>query len=96
MEQEKGGGIKKKKSNQAGNTEIYKIDIVELYKILFSNEAYFYSLLQNSNPSQNIKNIWKYTKENLEADSLYYDDAIAIAYLYLKYTEQINIKILSR
>lgn len=48
------------------------------------NEAYFYSLLQNSNPSQNIKNIWKYTKENLEADSLYYDDAIAIAYLYLK------------
>lgn len=61
-----------------------KIDIVELYKILFSNEAYFYSLLQNSNPSQNIKNIWKYTKENLEADSLYYDDTIAIAYLYLK------------
>lgn len=61
-----------------------KIDIVELYKILFSNEAYFYSLLQNSNPSQNIKNIWKYTRENLEADSLYYDDAIAIAYLYLK------------
>ena len=61
-----------------------KIDIVELYKILFSNEAYLYSLLQNSNPSQNIKNIWKYTKENLEADSLYYDDAIAIAYLYLK------------
>lgn len=61
-----------------------KIDIVELYKILFSNEAYFYSLLQNSNPSQNIKSIWEYTKENLEADSLYYDDAIAIAYLYLK------------
>ena len=61
-----------------------KIDIVELYKILFSNEAYFYSLLQNSNPTQNIKNIWKFTKENLQADSLYYDDAIAIAYLYLK------------
>ena len=61
-----------------------KIDIVELYKILFSNEAYFYSLLQNSNPTQNIKNIWKFTKENLEADRLYYDDAIAIAYLYLK------------
>ena len=61
-----------------------KIDIVELYKILFSNEAYFYSLLQNSNLSQNIKNIWEYTKENLEADRLYYDDAIAIAYLYLK------------
>ena len=61
-----------------------KIDIVELYKILFSNEAYFYSLLQNSNLSQGIKSIWEYTKENLEADRLYYDDAIAIAYLYLK------------
>ena len=61
-----------------------KIDIVELYKILFSNEAYFYSLLQNSNLSQGIKSIWEYTRENLEADSLYYDDAIAIAYLYLK------------
>lgn len=52
--------------------------------VVIRDEAYFYSLLQNSNPSQNIKNIWKYTKENLEADSLYYDDAIAIAYLYLK------------
>lgn len=61
-----------------------KIDIVELYKILFSNEAYFYSLLQNSNLSQGIKSIWEYTRENLEADRLYYDDAIAIAYLYLK------------
>ena len=61
-----------------------KIDIVELYKILFSNEAYFYSLLQNSNLSQGLKSIWEYTRENLEADRLYYDDAIAIAYLYLK------------
>ena len=61
-----------------------KIDIVELYKILFSNEAYFYSLLQNSNLSQGIKSIWEYTRANLEADRLYYDDAIAIAYLYLK------------
>ena len=61
-----------------------KNDIVELYKILFSNEAYFYSLLQNSNLSQGIKSIWEYTRENLEADRLYYDDAIAIAYLYLK------------
>ena len=30
------------------------------------------------------KSIWEYTRENLEADRLYYDDAIAIAYLYLK------------
>ena len=80
------GRVHKEKKNLIKQEiqKFIKIDIVELYKILFSNEAYFYSLLQNSNPSQNIKNIWKYTKENLEADSLYYDDAIAIAYLYLK------------
>lgn len=69
-----------------------KIDIVELYKILFSNEAYFYSLLQNSNLSQGIKSIWEYTRENLEADRLYYDDAIAIAYLYLKIYGTIKYK----
>lgn len=81
----KGRGHKEEKNPIKQEIQKFiKIDIVELYKILFSNEAYFYSLLQNSNPSQNIKNIWKYTKENLEADSLYYDDAIAIAYLYLK------------
>ena len=81
----KGRGYKEEKNLIKQEIQKFiKIDIVELYKILFSNEAYFYSLLQNSNPSQNIKNIWKYTKENLEADSLYYDDAIAIAYLYLK------------
>lgn len=61
-----------------------KIDVVELYKILFTKEAYFYSLLQDSKPVEHIKEIWEYTKENLETGCLYYDDAIAIAYLYLK------------
>lgn len=61
-----------------------KLDVVELYKILFNDEAYFYSLLQNNTPLENIKEIWEYTRENLETDCLYYDDAIAITYLYLK------------
>ena len=81
----KGRGHKEEKNlNKQEIQKFIKIDIVELYKILFSNEAYFYSLLQNSNLSQGIKSIWEYTRENLEADRLYYDDAIAIAYLYLK------------
>lgn len=81
----KGRGHKKEKNLIKQEIQKFiKIDIVELYKILFSNEAYFYSLLQNSNLSQGIKSIWEYTRENLEADRLYYDDAIAIAYLYLK------------
>ena len=44
-----------------------KIDIFELYKTLFSNESYFFSLLQNNNSSESIKEIREYTKENLEA-----------------------------
>ena len=61
-----------------------KLDIVELYKVLFRDEAYFCRLLQDNKPSENIKNVWKYTKKNLESDCLCYDDAIAIAYLHLK------------
>ncbi len=61
-----------------------KLDVVKLYKILFNNEAYFYSLLQCPKPSEDIKQIREYTKANLETDYLHYDDAIAIAYLSLK------------
>ncbi len=61
-----------------------RIDIVELYKVLFRDETYFYSLLQDNKPSENIKNVRRYTKKNLESDCLCYDDAIAIAYLHLK------------
>ncbi|EOS21438.1 hypothetical protein C806_04421 [Lachnospiraceae bacterium 3-1] len=61
-----------------------KIDIIALYQILFHEEAYFYSLLQNDTESETIKKIWNYTRENLEFRRLSYDDAIAITYLYLK------------
>ena len=64
--------------------KLIKIDVVALYKILFNNEAYFYSLLQNNQPLESIKEIWEYTGENLETDCLHYDDAIAVTYLYLK------------
>ena len=82
----KGRGHKEEKKNLIKQEiqKFIKIDIVELYKILFSNEAYFIACCKNSNLSQGIKSIWEYTRENLEADRLYYDDAIAIAYLYLK------------
>lgn len=72
-----------------------RIDVIELYKILFNNETYFYSLLQNDIPTESIKRIWEYTRENLQTGYLHYDDAIAIAYLYLKIygtNEYINIK----
>lgn len=59
-------------------------DAVELYQILFREEDYFFSLLSEEDSKEEIKEIWEYTKDNLESGRLYYDDAIAAAYLYLK------------
>ncbi|MDE5820184.1 MAG: AAA family ATPase [Lachnospiraceae bacterium] len=59
-------------------------DAVELYRHLFQDKDYFYSLLGKNEAKANIEEIWEYTRENLKSDILYYDDAIAAAYLYLK------------
>lgn len=59
-------------------------DVVELYRRLFRDKDYFYSLFRKDEAKEKIEEIWEYTKENLESDLLYYDDAIAAAYLYLK------------
>lgn len=81
----KGRGHKEEKSLVRQVIQKFiKLDIVELYKILFRDEDYFDSLLQNDKTSESIKKIWEYTGYNLETDCLYYDDAIVIAYLYLK------------
>ncbi|MDE7341202.1 MAG: AAA family ATPase [Lachnospiraceae bacterium] len=81
----KGRGHKAEKNSVKQEIQKFiKIDIVTLYKILFNNEAYFHSLLQNNEPPENINKIWTYTRKNLETGPLHYDDAIAIAYLYLK------------
>lgn len=81
----RGRGHKEEKSLvRQAIQKFIKLDIVELYKILFRDEAYFDSLLQNDKTSESIKKIWEYTGYNLETDCLYYDDAIVIAYLYLK------------
>ena len=81
----KGRGYKEEKNLVKQKIQKFiRIDIVELYKVLFRDETYFYSLLQDNKPSENIKNVRRYTKKNLESDYLCYDDAIAIAYLHLK------------
>lgn len=59
-------------------------DAVELYRRLFQDKDYFNSLYREDESKENIEEIWEYTRKNLESDLLYYDDAIAAAYLYLK------------
>lgn len=61
-----------------------QIDLVELYKNIFCDDSYFESLTEGMKSFEKINEIWKYTWENLESGSLYYDDAIAVMYLYLK------------
>lgn len=81
----KGRGHKEEKNLVKQQIQKFiKIDIVELYKILFYDETYFFTLLKNDNLTESIKGIWEYTRENLTTGYLYYDDAIAITYLYLK------------
>lgn len=61
-----------------------RVDVIELYKILFHNRDYFYSLLPDPQPSKGLQRIWEDTRENLETGCLSYEDAAAIAYLHVK------------
>ena len=81
----KGRGFKTEKNLvQQEIQKFIKIDVVKIYQILFDNEDYFYTLIQNDKPSESIKEIWRSTRENLKTGCLHYDDAIAITYLHLK------------
>lgn len=61
-----------------------ELNVLNLYKKLFSNKEYFYSLTKNFKLCECIKDILQFTQENLNSHFLYYDDAIAITYLNLK------------
>lgn len=59
-------------------------DIFSLYRKLFRDKDYFRSLAGDSGACGSLEEILEYTQENLDTGYLYYDDAIALAYLYLK------------
>lgn len=61
-----------------------KIDLVSFYREMFQDDAYFFDLAQGIGLPENIQEIRICTLENLKSGRLYYDDAIAIAYLHLK------------
>lgn len=60
-----------------------QLDVVSLVRNLFLDKSYFERLAGTKTDAQTGK-IWKYTRENLQAGRLQYDDAIIAAYLYLK------------
>lgn len=65
-------------------------DVTALYQKLFADRDYFRSLAAGTghaseeNSGDIPDDIWEYTRENLDSGQLYYEDAIAAAYLYLK------------
>lgn len=72
-----------------------ELDCNELYRKLFSNKNYFYSLAKGIELPDCIENIIDFTCENLKNDYLYHDDALALVFLQLKtkgYTDYKGIK----
>ena len=57
-----------------------KIDIYDLYERLWRGGTYFEAL----GTEEDMDPIRRYTLENLESGRLYFDDSIAVLYLYLK------------
>lgn len=61
-----------------------ELNVLNLYKKLFSDKEYFYSLTKDIELRDGIEDILEYTQENLYASFLYYDDATVLTYLNLK------------
>ncbi len=64
-----------------------KPDVLDMYRSIFTKDTSYYIPFFGSISADNLQEIVQYTRENLESDLLYYDDAIAVAYLYLKLYE---------
>ena len=72
-----------------------ELDCIELYRKLFSNKNYFYSLAKGIELPDCIENIIDFTRENLKKDYFHYEDALALVFLHLKtkgYTDYKGIK----
>ncbi|MDQ7094660.1 3'-5' exonuclease [Desulfosporosinus sp. PR] len=61
-----------------------ELDGLELYRKLFSNKDYFYSLARGIELPDCLEDIIDFTRENLAKDHLRHDDALALAFLHLK------------
>jgi DNA helicase-2/ATP-dependent DNA helicase PcrA len=73
-----------KKSIKNEIMKFTQLNIVSIYKWLFNDKEYFYTLAKDLELPDCIEDILEYTKEKLDTNILYYDDATALAYLNLK------------
>ena len=61
-----------------------ELNPLELYRKLFTNKSYFYSLSKGMDLPENIEDILDFTFKNLDNDLLSYGDAVALSFLNLK------------
>lgn len=61
-----------------------ELDLKDVYRKLFHEKEYFYSLADGIIPPGSIDDILADTQDNLNTDMLYYDDATVLTYLNLK------------
>lgn len=61
-----------------------ELNISDLYRQLFLDKEYFYSLADNLEHNEYMEEILEFTQENLDSNLLHYDDAAVLAYLHLK------------
>ncbi len=61
-----------------------ELNPLELYRKLFTNKSYFYSLSKGMDLPENIEDILDFSFKNLDNDLLSYGDAVALSFLNLK------------
>lgn len=61
-----------------------ELRILDLYRQLFQDTEYVYSLLDDAAYNGRLEEIVTFTQENLDSNLLHYDDAAVLAYLHLK------------
>ncbi len=61
-----------------------ELNPLELYRKLFTNKSYFYSLSKGIDLPENIEDILDFSFKNLNNDVLSYGDAVALSFLNLK------------
>ncbi|MDU7029141.1 HelD family protein [Robinsoniella peoriensis] len=61
-----------------------ELNISDLYRQLFLDKEYFYSLADDLEHNEYMEEILEFTQENLDSNLLHYDDAAVLAYLHLK------------
>ncbi|MDF2483868.1 MAG: helicase, partial [Herbinix sp.] len=87
--------IRIRKSEKKEILKFTELNVLSLYQKLFSDSDYFNNLAKDFDLPDCIEDILEYTQENLNTKLLYYEDAIALAYLNLRIngaTEYRNIK----